>query len=548
MTERMSLTNIAELAGVNRAAVTNWLRRHPDFPGSVEPVEGEPEYDADEVAGWLDERKIPRNSLRDGEVHGTTFGHRFRGNSIGVTVEPGLAPDREAATMPVQLEQRLRRAMDALRGQVDLVTVRALTLALVYLRADEASWLLMRQLVSADDPFALLDGLPAIAERHRHFLPELARMLTLPAASRAAGPPVLELTRTIDQAAEVMPGHELFDFLLQRFSSFDSLRGSEFLTPESVVRVMVGLVDPQRGERVHDPCCGAGTLLTGVIERQRTPDRSVEVSVSGTALSEYSWLLARMNLSVHNVEVAAITRGNPLADGTDRGPRYDVVVSNPPFGMHHGISGGQPGQSWPFGAQPTGSGDFAWLQHAVRKLEENGRAAILMPHGPAFHGGQAKRIREQMVRAGVVRAIVGLPAGLFSATGIAVCVWLLGPPVQDRGVVLFVDARGESEAVDRASRVVPAAGIERILDVHRRFLIGEAVDERGFCHVAAVEAVERNDFVLTPQAYVGIVAAHGAENTARDQIAAAEARLGKLADQLREVDELVRERLGRIGW
>ena len=144
--------------------------------------------------------------------------------------------------------------------------------------------------------------------------------------------------------------------------------------------------------------------------------------------------LARMNMILHDFPTANILSGNTLADPKFKDGEqlrtYDYVVANPPFSDKTWCTGLTPAQRRPFqrfawGVPPKKQGDYAYLLHIIRSMKSTGKGACILPHGVLFRGNAEAVIRQQLVRSGYLKGIIGLPANLFYGTGIPACILVL---------------------------------------------------------------------------------------------------------------------------
>src|SRR5207253_786093 len=149
--------------------------------------------------------------------------------------------------------------------------------------------------------------------------------------------------------------------------------------------------------------------------------------------------LARMNMILYDFPTAKVQSGG---EGTLVKPRfldgeqlrtYDYVVANPPFSdktWSTGLTLGESGENdrhkrFTWGVPPKKKGDYAYLLHIVRSMKSTGKAACILPHGVLFRGNAEAVIRQNLVRSGILKGIIGLPANLFYGTGIHACILVL---------------------------------------------------------------------------------------------------------------------------
>ena len=317
---------------------------------------------------------------------------------------------------------------------------------------------------------------------------------------------------------------EVYDYFLGKFALAEGRRGGEYFTPQSVVKLLVETLEPTKGERIYDPCCGSGGML---VQAERFVEshggRTVDIAVYGQELNENTWRLAKMNLAINGISADLSDRWADTFHN-DRYPdlRADVVLANPPFNISDwGGDRLTNDQRWIYGLPPKGNANFAWLQHVAFKLQPRGRAGIVLVNGSmsSKQSGEG-HIRRAMVEHDLVACMVALPPQLFRSTQIPACLWFLAKDktpqgakrlADRRGEVLFIDARELGEMVNRTERELSAFDIERVAGTYHRWRgtdhnATEYADEPGFCYSATLDEIKQYDFVLTPGRYVGSIA------------------------------------------
>lgn len=564
---RVSMTDLARLADVSIAAVSNWRRRHSDFP-SPHRVSGQELFCIADVAAWLGHRKIAQNDLKDGEQPGVTYGARFLRNlgmagAVTPVPEVGVQPQSVVA-WSAPLWRALLRVLDRLRGSYDVSSYADLVLGMVYLRVCESS--LWRELVAA--------AIPASSGRA---VWELLDRATLPGGRPVPGrrlfPSLMPgsendnsfddiihaLDRidlsgpTYDVSPGSLPAADLFNYLLGRFERVEGKFG-QYLTPPSLVRLMAEMAEPQPDEHVHDPCCGSGEMFAGALAYVESHGGTSEyVSVSGRALSERSLRLATMNTVLRGIfpeidlQAIDILQYNP-----EPGRYFDVVLTNPPFNMSNWAAGHAECRRWQFGIPPAHNANFAWLQDVLSKLSSRGRAAILMPNGAASsENGKEAGIRAAMVDAHVVDCVVALPAQLFRSTAIPVMLWLLrGGDGNESPGILFVDATAAGSMVDRVQRDLADSDVAQISDEYRRWRNRRSLEHcqysPGFSRSVSWDEIRERDYVLNPRAYVNNVSPRVEVARTLGVVRELRIHLRNLRDRSVEVDAIVDERLEGI--
>ncbi|GGR10788.1 hypothetical protein GCM10010497_11290 [Streptomyces cinereoruber] len=526
-------SEIARLAGVNRPAVTNWARRHDDFP---RPVDSGPagtgeadRFHVSEVAAWLAMRRIPVNGLRADEPEGTTYGDRFLAFLGG---EQGVHP-----------QALLTRLLDDFRGEGSVEQVLDLLIAVTYVVArrgeapssPDGSWQAVQQALAEDG----IDGSPlgpsrTEGRRYDRFVAYAAGL-------------VAEADWGRDTAVEAL------DWLIEQRSGTEGRRGNDLVTPAAVRRLMAELVfgseadgedeeaEPGlegRRRTILDPFCRTGEILdTCAAVADRTSQASL--FVRGAVGEPADAVLTRMRLVLRDVPHAIETADVPGAWWSGAGERFAGVVSNPPFNQR--MEESWDARIFRYGPPPARSANFAWLQLALSALAPGGRAAVLMPNIAVQSASRAERaLRAAMVEDGAVEALVALPPQLFGkATSIPVTLWLLRSPTGAAGEVLFVDAASLGSMSGRVRRTLSAADVESVVDVCRRWRSaregGESFSgEKGFSALVSADTLAARDWLLSPVLHVEAV------KPAREGSADG-ARIGRLIADLARWDERARK-------
>ncbi len=369
-----------------------------------------------------------------------------------------------------------------------------------------------------------------------------------------------------DKPAQDVLG-EVYEYFLGNFARAEGKRGGEFYTPQSVVRLIVEILEPYEG-RVYDPACGSGGMFVQAakfIEAHGGRAHKADISVFGQELNERTWRLGKMNLAIHGIDGNLAPRwGDTFADDKHPDLKADFVMANPPFNIKDWARDeGDP--RWKYGVPPKGNANYAWLQHMIAKLGERGTAGIVLANGSmsSQQSGEGE-IRQALVEADLVACMVAMPSQLFRTTQIPACLWFLAKDktpqgakrLDDRrGEILFIDARNMGEMVDRTERVLREVDLAKIAGVYHAWR-GTAsareagltyADEAGFCFSADLATVREHGYVLTPGRYVGAVEAEeeGAEAVA-ERITLLTEELYGLFDRSAELETVVREQLGRI--
>ncbi|PWB37069.1 MULTISPECIES: type I restriction-modification system subunit M [Pseudomonas] len=354
---------------------------------------------------------------------------------------------------------------------------------------------------------------------------------------------------------------QVYEYFLGQFASAEGKKGGQFYTPASIVKTLVAVLNPHHG-KVYDPCCGSGGMF---VQSEKFIEahggKLGDVSIYGQESNPTTWRLAAMNLAIRGID---FNLGREPADTFIRNQhsdlRADFVLANPPFNISdwwHGSLEGDP--RWVYGSPPQGNANYAWLQHMLFHLKSSGRAGIVLANGSMSSSQNTEGdIRRAMVEADVVEVMVALPGQLFFNTQIPACLWFLAKQKVARpGEVLFIDARKLGNNVSRAQIELLDSDIERIaqtvanwrgvpLDVGGE--IAEYADIPGFCRSVRLAEIAEHGHVLTPGRYVGAEAMEDDDEAFADKMQNLTALLGEQLAKGTELDQLIRQKLGGMGY
>lgn len=354
---------------------------------------------------------------------------------------------------------------------------------------------------------------------------------------------------------------QVYEYFLGQFASAEGKRGGQFYTPASIVKTLVAVLNPHHG-KVYDPCCGSGGMF---VQSEKFIEahggKLGDVSIYGQESNPTTWRLAAMNLAIRGLD---FNLGKEPADSFVRDQhsdlRADFVLANPPFNVSdwwHGSLEGDP--RWVYGTPPQGNANYAWLQHLLFHLKFSGRAGIVLANGSMSSNQNSEGdIRRAMVEADVVEVMVALPGQLFFNTQIPACLWFLAKQKTKRpGEVLFIDARKLGTNISRVQIELLGSDIERIaqtvanwrgvpLDVGGE--IAEYADTPGFCRSVTLAEIAEHGHVLTPGRYVGAEAVEEDDEAFAEKMQNLTALLGEQLAKGAELDQLIRQKLGRLGY
>ena len=247
-----------------------------------------------------------------------------------------------------------------------------------------------------------------------------------------------------------------YEYLIKEFADDSGHTAAEFYTNRTVVKLMTMIMDPQPGESVYDPTCGSGGLLLNCALHLKDEGKEYRtLKLYGQEINLLTSAIARMNMFMHGIEEFDIVRGNTLSNPglleNDELKKFNVILANPPYSIkswdRKAFESDPYGRNL-WGTPPQGCADYAFQQHIHKSLNlENGRFAILWPHGILFRDSEAA-MRRKMIESDQIEAVIGVGANLFynSPMEAMILVGNTNKPADRKGKVLFIN--GKDDVVD----------------------------------------------------------------------------------------------------
>jgi type I restriction enzyme M protein len=299
-----------------------------------------------------------------------------------------------------------------------------------------------------------------------------------------------------DAKADVLG--DAYEYLIGQFASGAGKKAGEFYTPQEVSKILAKLVTSRtkKLKSVYDPTCGSGSLLLRVAKEAEV------ANFFGQELNRTTYNLARMNMILHDVHYTRfdIKQDDTLEKAWHIDERFEAIVANPPFSAQwsaNPIHLGDDRFSQYGRLAPASKADYAFVQHMVHHLADNGIMAIVLPHGVLFRGGAEGHIRQYLIQdRNWLDAVIGLPANIFYGTSIPTCILVFKKCRENDGDILFIDASQGFEKNKNQNRLRDE-DIERIITTYR-----ERKPIERYSHVAPLSQVKENDYNLNIPRYV----------------------------------------------
>jgi len=306
----------------------------------------------------------------------------------------------------------------------------------------------------------------------------------------------------------------VYEYFLGRFANWEG-KGGEFYTPQSVVKLLVEMTQPYQG-KIYDPCCGSGGIF---VQSEKfvlaAGGKASDILIYGQESNQTTWRLCKMNLAIRGIE-ANIGECNADTLNSDLHPdlKADFILANPPFNMSdwEGYRLHQD-QRWNYGIPPSSNANFAWIQHIIYHLSNQGIAGFVLSNGSLNHGQIEGEIRSKIIEDDLIDCIISLPIQLFYTTQIAASLWFIAKNKKDdkwrnrTGETLFIYAANFGEMIDRTHRTIADDEIAKIANTYNlwrsRDQINEYQDIPGFCKSATIEEIRYHKMSLVPGRYVG---------------------------------------------
>ena len=297
---------------------------------------------------------------------------------------------------------------------------------------------------------------------------------------------------------------DAYEYLMRHFATESGKSKGQFYTPAEVSRIMAQVLeipkDAPRSTTVYDPTCGSGSLLIKVADS--APNG---MSIYGQEKDNATWALSRMNMILHGNETHDVRQGDTLSDPKflkgEQLQTFDYFVANPPFSVKTWKNGfdKEYGRFDGFAEPPEKNGDYAFLLHMVKSLKSDGRGAVILPHGVLFRGNTEAQIREELIRRGLIKAIIGLPANLFYGTGIPACIIVIDKKeAANRTGIFMIDASKGFEKDGAKNRLRPR-DMRKIIDT---YLAGEEVERYARMVPLAEISDAKNSYNLNIPRYI----------------------------------------------
>ena len=292
---------------------------------------------------------------------------------------------------------------------------------------------------------------------------------------------------------------DAYEYLIGQFASGAGKKAGEFYTPQEVSKILAKIVTTGKTKlrSIYDPTCGSGSLLLRVAKEVEEVN-----NFYGQEMNRTTYNLARMNMILHKVHYRKfdIKQEDTLEHPQHIDLQFEAIVANPPFSAQWSASPlftsddrfSQYGK-----LAPSSKADFAFVQHMIHHLAENGTMALVLPHGALFRGGAEQHIRKYLIEnRNFLDAVIGLPANIFYGTSIPTCIMVFKKCRENPDDVLFIDASNDFEKI-KTQNVLRMSDIDKIIETYRN-----RTETLKYSKKASLVEIATNDYNLNIPRYV----------------------------------------------
>lgn len=342
----------------------------------------------------------------------------------------------------------------------------------------------------------------------------------------------------------------IYEYFLGQFAKNELQKGGEFYTPACLVRTMVECIEPFKG-KVYDPACGSGGMFVQSMKFVEEHQGNIyNIGIYGQEKNPTTWRLAKMNLAIRSMygdlgKYAADT----FTEDLHKDLKADYILANPPFNLEWERDKVENDHRWKYGLAPKNNANYAWLQHMISKLSQNGKMACILANGSLAANYEEGKIRQNLIKDDLVDCIISMPTNLFYTVTVPCSIWIINRNKKQKGKTLFINANNLGTMVTRRLRELSVEDIKKIANTYHNYQNDENYNNiKGFCYSATTEEIETNDFVLTPGRYVGVEDNQVDDIPFEEKMKSMTSELSKQFKESHRLEEEIRKNMRAIGY
>ena len=343
-----------------------------------------------------------------------------------------------------------------------------------------------------------------------------------------------------------------YEYCIAQFAEKEGVKGGEFYTPSSILNTLVAVLRPYSNCRVYDPCCGSGGMFVQSAKFiQAHSGRRDNISIYGQEANPDTWKMALMNLTIRGLDAdLGPYHADTFTNDLHPTLKADFILANPPFNYHPwGQENLKDDPRWKYGLPPAGNANFAWIQHMIHHLAPNGKIGLVLANGALSTQSSGEgEIRKKIIEADLIEGIIAMPPQLFYSVTIPVTLWFITRNKKQKNKTVFIDARKMGHMVDRKHRDLSDEDIQKLAGTVEAFQNGSLEDVKGFCAVATLDDIAKQDYILTPGRYVGIEEQEDDGEPFEEKMARLTSELSEMFKKSHELEDEIRKKLGEIGY
>lgn len=343
----------------------------------------------------------------------------------------------------------------------------------------------------------------------------------------------------------------IYEYFLGQFAKNELQKGGEFYTPACLVRTMVECIEPFKG-KVYDPACGSGGMFIQSMKFVEEHQGNLyNIGIYGQEKNPTTWRLAKMNLAIRSMygdlgKYAADT----FTEDLHKDLKADFILANPPFNLEWDRDKVEGDSRWKYGLAPKNNANYAWLQHMISKLSQNGKMACILANGSLSAGGQEGEIRKRIIEGNdLVDCIIAMPTNLFYTVTVPCSIWIINRDKKQKQKTLFINANNLGTMVTRRLRELSEDDIKKISETYHCYQNNNNYENiKGFCYSATTEEIKTNDYVLTPGRYVGVQDSKEETMSFEEKMKSITSELSKQFEESHKLEEEIKNNMKAIGF